>query len=281
MIFLGVATENLQDLGLTYTQARIYLAVLSDNPCTFYHISKLTGIARSEVYRETVYLEQAGLVEKGLERPATVKAMPIEVALKNFVKWKERECEERISKLESSFNEFMRFNVPKLKRNQKLSHDEVQFSLISTKQAILAKTESMIEEAEAEVILRYLPRKMCAFLDFCDDSINSALRKQVNINLLTKNEEFNEGFARTIQSTLGVNYRTFEVGYITNIPFGLTFIDKKQLLIETKTEAVFSEKPMLWTDNEILVSIMYENVYQSWLNCPSRLKPINQPLLRA
>lgn len=276
---LGSAIQNLRDLGLTYTQARIYLAVLSDNPCTFYRISKLTGIARSEIYRETVYLEQAGLVEKSLDRPAFVKAIPVEIALKNFVKWKKRECEERISKLESSLIEFVRFNMPQVKSNRELSPDEIEFSLISTKQAIVTKIKSMIEEAEAEVFLRYLPRKMCTFLGFCNDSINAALRKQVNVRLMTKNEELNDGFIRTIQSTIDVNNRTFEVGYISYVPFGLTVIDKKQLLIETTTEDFFSKKPMLWTDNQLLVSILIKDLYQPLLNCSYRIKPESQPLL--
>lgn len=286
MIILDDAVKNLRDLGLTYTQARIYLAVLSENPCTFCRISKLTEVPRSEVYRETIYLEQAGLVEKTLSRPTTVKAMPVEIALKNFVEWKKREHEEHISKLESALNEFVRCNRPLVKCNREIVPDKVEFSLISKRQAIIAKTKSMLEEAEAEVFLRYLPRKLCAFLGFCDGSFNAALKREVNVRLMTKEEGLHDGFTRAIQSAIDVNSRTLEVRCSSNIPFGVTIIDKKQLLIETTTEDFFSDKPMLWTDNQILLSILQRDFHKAWLNCPYRIElnhnsytPVSEPLL--
>jgi sugar-specific transcriptional regulator TrmB len=283
---LNDAVKNLRDLGLTYTQARIYLAVLSENPCTFCRISKLTEVPRSEVYREAIYLEQAGLVEKSLSRPTTVKAMPVEIALKNFVEWKKRENEEHISKLDSALNEFVRCNRPLVKCNREIGPDKVEFSLISKRQAIIAKTKSMLEEAEEEVFLRYSPRKMCALLNFCDGSFNAALKKGVYIGLMTRNGALNDGLTRTIQAMTDVDDGTLDVRCASRISFGLTITDKKQILVETATDDSFSDKPMLWTNNQILLPILYQDFLKVWLNCPHKIdlnhglrKPTPEPVV--
>jgi sugar-specific transcriptional regulator TrmB len=283
---LNDAVKNLRDLGLTYTQARIYLAVLSENPCTFCRISKLTEVPRSEVYREAIYLEQAGLVEKSLSRPTTVKAMPVEIALKNFVEWKKRENEEHISKLDSALNEFVRCNRPLVKCNREIGPDKVEFSLISKRQAIIAKTKSMLEEAEEEVFLRYSPRKMCALLNFCDGSFNAALKKGVYIGLMTRNGALNDWLTRTIQAMTDVDDGTLDVRCASRISFGLTITDKKQILVETATDDSFSDKPMLWTNNQILLPILYQDFLKVWLNCPHKIdlnhglrKPTPEPVV--
>ena len=272
MIVLDAAIRNLQDLGLTYTQARVYLAVLRRSPCPFCLISKLTGIARSEIYRETARLEQAGLVEKSIGRPTIIKAIPVNIALQNLVEYKTKEYEDQIEKLDNSLNEFLRFILPQIKSNQILLQDAEQFSLFATKQAIIAKTKSMIEEAEAEICLRYLPRKICSFLSLCEGQFIDILRRKVNVRLLTTREEFNEGFANLIKSTMAINKNPLEIRYTSNIPYGLTIIDKKQVLVETTLEDSLSEKPMLWTNNHLSLKMLYQNFNNSWLQSPQRIK---------
>jgi sugar-specific transcriptional regulator TrmB len=270
--FLDDAFKNLRDLGLTYTQARVYLAVLSESPCTFYRISKISKVPRSEVYRETMYLEDAGLVEKSLSRPIIVKAVPVEIALKNLVEWKKKEHEEHVSKLEKALSEFVSCNKPVVNCTRALCSDNVEFVLISKKQAIIAKTKSMLEEAEAEVTLRYLPRKMCSFLGLCDGAFNDVLKREVRVRLMTRDEGFNDGFTRVIQSTIDVDNKALEVRCASCIPFGLTIVDKKQLLVETAVEDFFSETPMLWTNNQILLQVLYQDFHNAWLNCPKRIE---------
>jgi sugar-specific transcriptional regulator TrmB len=271
VIVLNAAIRNLQDLGLTYTQARVYLAVLRRSPCPPSLISKLTGIARSEIYRETAHLEQAGLVEKGLGRPTIIKAIPVNIALQNLVKYKTKEYEEQIEKLDNSLNEFLRFNLLQIKSNQNPLQDEEAFSLFATKQAIIAKTKSMIEEAEAEICLRYLPRKICSFLSLCEEQFIDILRRKVNVRLLTTREVFNDGLASMIKSMMAINKNPLEVRYTSNIPFGLTIIDKKQVLVETAVEDFLSEKPMLWTNSHLSLKMLYQDFNNSWLQSPQRM----------
>jgi sugar-specific transcriptional regulator TrmB len=266
---LDAAIKNLRDLGLTYTQAKVYLAVLSESPCTFYRISKVSQVPRSEVYRETKYLEDAGLVEKSVSRPIIVNALPVEIALKNLVELKRGEYETYLSKLEKASREFVSCNKPRVKCNPERYHDNVEFMLISKKQAIIAKTKSMLEEAETEVCLRYLPRKLCSFLSLCDGSLNDVLSRKVSVRLMTRDDGFNDGLGHLIKSTIGLDNGALEVRYSSHMPFGLTIIDKKQVLVETAVEDFFSETPMLWTNSPLPLKILYQDFHNAWLTLPS------------
>jgi sugar-specific transcriptional regulator TrmB len=262
---LDAAIKNLRDLGLTYTQAKVYLAVLSESPCTFYRISKVSQVPRSEVYRETKYLEDAGLVEKSVSRPIIVNALPVEIALKNLVELKRGEYETYLSKLEKASREFVSCNKPRVKCNPERYHDNVEFMLISKKQAIIAKTKSMLEEAETEVCLRYLPRKLCSFLSLCDGSLNDVLSRKVSVRLMTRDDGFNDGLGHLIKSTIGLDNGALEVRYSSHMPFGLTIIDKKQVLVETAVEDFFSETPMLWTNSKLQLQMLYQDFQNAWV----------------
>lgn len=269
---MDAAIRNLHDLGLTYTQARVYLAVLRQGPCPFCLISKLTGIARSEIYREATHLEQAGLVEKSLSRPTIIKALSVNTALQNLVEFKRKEYEEQIENLHYSLNEFLRFNLPQIKRNQKLLPDNNEFSIVATKQAIIAKTKSMIEEAEAEICLRYLPRKMCLFLALCEGSFVDISRRKVSVRLMTEKEAFSDGISHFIKSKMKGDHSALEVRYISSMPYGLTIIDKKQVLVETEIKDFLSDTQMLWTNSPLAVKMLYQDFNNAWYQSPQRIK---------
>jgi sugar-specific transcriptional regulator TrmB len=268
----GDALKNLQDLGLTYTQAKIYLAVLKENPCNFRLISKVSGVARSEVYREIIHLEKAGLVEKTIDRPKIIKAFPMETALRNFVESQKRKVENQISNLESTLIDFVRHNCPRVNRiKNETNSDNAEFILLSQKKSIIAKLTSMLEEAEKEVLMRFMPKKMCTFLNLCSNAINDALEK-VNFYIITKKDAYEEGIVRTLKSIIDNKLVNLEIKCLSSIPFGIIIIDGKQILMETAPEDFFSARPMLWTNCQVMLSIMLRDFKQTWIQSHKKIE---------
>ena len=58
------AVSGLSDLGFTEYEARIYLALLKENPANGYQLSKRTGVPRSMVYEALGRLHARGAVLK-------------------------------------------------------------------------------------------------------------------------------------------------------------------------------------------------------------------------
>ncbi|MFV9504067.1 MAG: TrmB family transcriptional regulator [Oscillochloridaceae bacterium umkhey_bin13] len=90
--------DQLAALGLTEYEAKVYLALLSENPATGYQISKSSGVPRSMVYEALGRLEARGAALKSEEEKATLYR-PVSPAL--LLDRYEREARERAAALRS------------------------------------------------------------------------------------------------------------------------------------------------------------------------------------
>lgn len=262
-----VALKNLRDLGLTPTQAKIYFFVLRENCCNFSHLSKISKVARSEVYREIEYLEKAGLVEKTLDRPKIIKALPVTFALRNFVETEKKKLEASISNLEQVLIDFLSNNCPSVKPNFEESPNDTEFTLISSKNLILSKMMLMLNEAKKEILVRSLPRKLCTGLQlFPTSSIFEAVKSNVRLNIITENSLHSNLLFKILQSSLKSKIRNIEVRYSPKISFGLMIVDRKQVLFETEPDEYFSGKTKLWTNCPVILSKIHEDFEQDWLH---------------
>ena len=87
-------TLLLEKLGLTSSQATVYLGMLSLGAPTARVLYKNVAIARQDVYRILSELEEMGLVEKILEKPAIFRPTPIKNALSILLDQKYHEAAE-------------------------------------------------------------------------------------------------------------------------------------------------------------------------------------------
>ena len=69
VFFLTAEVEVLHDLGLTFTQAKVYLVLCKYGTLEIKKIAKLASISRPDVYRILDDLENMGLVEKTISKP--------------------------------------------------------------------------------------------------------------------------------------------------------------------------------------------------------------------
>ncbi len=91
--------DQLTDLGMTEYEAKVYLALLGENPATGYQISKTSGVPRSMVYEALGRLEARGAVLRSLEEKATLyRPVPPAMLLDRY----EREARERAANLRAS-----------------------------------------------------------------------------------------------------------------------------------------------------------------------------------
>jgi Cd2+/Zn2+-exporting ATPase len=90
--------DQLAALGLTEYEAKVYLALLSENPATGYQISKSSGVPRSMVYEALGRLEARGAALKSEDEKAT-QYRPVSPA--TLLDRYEREARERAASLRS------------------------------------------------------------------------------------------------------------------------------------------------------------------------------------
>ena len=80
-------TGNLQAIGFTEYEARVYLALLEQHPATGYQLSRDAGIPRSMVYEALGRLETRGAVLSSVDKRAThYRPVPPDTLLDRFAK---------------------------------------------------------------------------------------------------------------------------------------------------------------------------------------------------
>jgi sugar-specific transcriptional regulator TrmB len=78
-------TDLLLGLGLTFNQARVYLAILKLEKTTVSQVAKFSKVRREDVYRILPGLEKMGLVERLLGKPTEIRATLVSYALTSLV----------------------------------------------------------------------------------------------------------------------------------------------------------------------------------------------------
>ncbi|MDH5462470.1 MAG: helix-turn-helix domain-containing protein, partial [Candidatus Bathyarchaeota archaeon] len=81
MLSLDENAEMLSDFGLTHNQAKVYLTIAKLGVATVSQVSKVSKVRREDVYRILPNLEKTGLIERILDKPTRLRAIPVEDAL--------------------------------------------------------------------------------------------------------------------------------------------------------------------------------------------------------
>lgn len=130
--------SDLTGIGFTEYEAKVYLALLRENPATGYQLSKKAGVPRSMVYEALGRLHARGAVLKTDDHRAMLfRPVPPDILLDRY----EREQHNLIDGL--------RDNLLKLYQAQ----EEDRFWSIKDRSSVLAYAIQMIEEAQTELLL--------------------------------------------------------------------------------------------------------------------------------
>jgi sugar-specific transcriptional regulator TrmB len=76
MLIPEESVKMLVELGLTHTEAKVYIALLYLKAATARNIHKASNVARQDVYQTLSDLQDKGLIEKVIAKPAEYQAIP-------------------------------------------------------------------------------------------------------------------------------------------------------------------------------------------------------------
>jgi len=130
--------EDLQAIGLTEYEAKVYVALLRDSPATGYQLSKQAGVPRSMVYEALGRLQARGAVLTTDESRATLyRPLPPDVLLNRY------DQEQR--RLTSSLREEL--------STLHTASDEDRIWSVTGRGSVLTYAMRMLDEARSEALL--------------------------------------------------------------------------------------------------------------------------------
>ncbi len=162
--------QTLVELGLTNSQAKVYLTLIAMGKIRGQVIWKNSGVARQDVYRVLVELQEKGLVEKVFAIPNEFKPISLKDGLSILLKSKAYEYANAEVKMKNLLQRFHAFNGES-------TLGEYEFSLIPRKDATLLKFITVLNSTQKSIDAIFYWR---SFLDFL------MLFKRKQMNLLKK-----------------------------------------------------------------------------------------------
>ena len=115
MALAELGEKTLRELGLTLSQARVYLALLRlGKHSTVKAVSVFSKVARQDVYRTLTELRELSLVEKVISNPALFRAIPLQETTAILIERKNQRTQELLVEASELFKLFDANEVSKL-----------------------------------------------------------------------------------------------------------------------------------------------------------------------
>jgi sugar-specific transcriptional regulator TrmB len=243
------STQTLEMLGLSASQAKIYLNLIVLREATVNKVSKASGIDRGETYRVMTRLVEFGLVEKIIASPLRFKANPLESGLSALFKRRELE------------------NVKIYERAQNMI---ANYSTIDNEDRTSEKEEKTIAVLSADHNANLVNEKLSnvqkyyramSFLGEFDRFIKEyykdckrLLDKGASLRFIVEVPGIQEYSSNLVESLQ--HYPNFEVKFVADkIPASLSIYDDREVRIGAAGKKYVSDGTTFWSNNSAFVAL--------------------------
>jgi sugar-specific transcriptional regulator TrmB len=258
--------ETLGALGLTVLQAKIYLTLCKTEEANIITLSKLTNIARQEIYRVINELQNRFLVEKVLAKPVRYKCVPIEEAVPHLL----HQINEERSKLNNTATQLIeRYRSQNRKPFQQ--ENENKFLLIPEKVSLSRRIKKAIEASQQNVKIVMPGSKFMAALFDLSHSLGAALERNLTVKwLINKRLDLTE---KPSSLKYLLKFPDFKLRYISAgslLTFGL--YDENSLIVASNPKLNYVQSQAVWTNSVALVQLANNYFRTLWANSEINLE---------
>jgi sugar-specific transcriptional regulator TrmB len=240
--------STLSELGLTTSQAKVYLSLVKSRNLKAQEISLVSGVARPDVYRVLIQLEEAGLVEKTISKPEQFHAISIEKCVSNLMQIRIAQTAELQQKAY-----FLTQNFQRNSEYEELS-EEFQFLLIKNRDTVYIKAEKMVINAKKIICFLALRKRLIAWVSNYSPILEEALARKVVFRIIMPKPEENENLGEPIEMLM--KYPNFALKLTPESPtVGFSVWDQKEMLLSTSVIDTPFPHPTLWSNNRSIVDL--------------------------
>jgi sugar-specific transcriptional regulator TrmB len=248
------------DLGLTAIQAKVYLALVNSGPLKISAISKISNVARPDVYSTLSKLQKLCLVEKIIEKPLKYRATPIKIGLSLLLKTKT----DQYKRVRAKTQILLDTAKPKQPKEKK-QIENPQFVLIPKGKNVVYRLQTAIEKAKVSINLVLSWKRFSrGIVNDLAESIERALAKNVKIQFIIESPLENKTAKQLVQFC---DDKPFcQLRFLRDKPekvFGI--YDEKEVFIIVNPKADLPGSSALWSCNPALIAIAKDSFEKLWL----------------
>lgn len=252
--------QTLVKLGLTGSQAKVYLALVTLGKANARTLWKSSKVARQDIYRILTELQGIGLLEKIIGTPTEFKAVPIEDAVSILVERKTKEVlnlHKNANRLVQKFKEKCLKMIP--------DEEKSQYILIPEREPLTLRLKKAIENTQRTVdTVTSLEACAKALFVFAEE-LKKALRKGVKVRwIVDKPKDINScpDFPSAQVLIKNPNFKLRTVPNLPNVRLGI--YDKREACMALFPKLAGLESPALWSNNTSFVEIVDNFFETTW-----------------
>ena len=262
---LGLLSEDVQtlnDLGLTFLQAKVYLALLQNETMKAGVLAKASQVGRPDVYRTLPKLQELGLVEKEIAKPVLYRAIPIDVAVTILLEHKNKQYDELKAKSTYLLNKY---------KNGKNGsyYPESKFVFVPSQESLMKRLKKVVNSTQKSIDVATSCKRLTYACDGLFDDLQSAWDRGVKgraiINLIEEKQP--EIINRCWRPSCA------KIRYIPSFPKTvMANYDNKEVFIFTKPTADLKDSPALWSNDPSILGITHDYFEILWITAIEETK---------
>lgn len=255
----------LNRLGLTLSEARVYLALVRYGPSPIKRIYQLSGISREHLYAVTRSLENKGFVEREIGSPILFKAFPLKDAVSILVKDREKETEQIMSRVNKLIRDYRKQDSAPID-----FEDQNQFVIVTGKKAVFSKVGQWLEEARKDIKWTTNWKKCAQWWELHEDILVRTLERGVKIRWII-GDPHNRRLLEDFMANRKPLANSFEFRIMPELPCHVLVIDDKRMAISetSKGDSSVGEVPVLYSNNLSITGLALSYFNLEWENAQS------------
>jgi sugar-specific transcriptional regulator TrmB len=248
------------------------MALVKSGPSRIAVISKISKVARPDVYKTLSKLQQLCLVEKIIKRPLTYRAIPIDKGLSFLLETKTKQY-----KKVKAETEILRDTIKIEKPNAINQMRTPQFVLIPEGRNFIERINTAIAQAQLSIdFLLSWKRFSQGIVNEYAESIESAWAKNVKIRFIIQSPSKSKTAKQLVQFCR--EKPSCQIKFMRDFPrtiFGI--FDKKEIFIPANPKTDLQGSPALWSNNPSLIALAEEHFEILWLTAMEEYKDPREP----
>jgi sugar-specific transcriptional regulator TrmB len=262
---LNISAERigiLVKLGLTPTQAKMYLSLVTLGKSRAKTLTKFSMISRQDAYQTLNELFEMSLLEKTFTKPAEFQAIPPKLCLELLTQRRNRTTTEINQTAKKIFYDFK-------KRKEKSSKENQQIMLIPKEEPVLLNAKDLVKFARKTIRVITPIQKMSAWIQEEADSFLNALNRNIKLQFITDFPKNTNSWQKILAP---FEYEpNFEMKYIPNSPlasFGI--YDSEKILLELCAEGNYLGSQVIITENTSIIEMASSHFELMWSQAKKR-----------
>jgi sugar-specific transcriptional regulator TrmB len=249
----------LVELGLTHTEAKVYISLLTLKSATARDVHSASNIARQNIYQLLSDLEEKGLIEKVIAKPAKFRPIPAEEVISILL---QRKNEENRQLRKKAVKQFRNFEIEGV--NPVPFDKNAQFLLLSKSETNPAGHIDRLGKAVGnakKTVMGLITLPLFMNVKLMDESVwKKAVKRGVKFKFIIGRKP-NESTELNLDPALK-NTDHFKVRWTSSFPSAaVLLVDEREAFCRIGVKA---ETPVLWSATPNFVAMVKDYLKTKW-----------------